>query len=472
MPQLKRKNILDLSGAVQNKTVIPLSLGNQVLHAMNAEFTSKLGAATGRPGSAVQSTVVAAQRILNILQWIKNDGTKKYFASVSDGAETPKVDTYINAAVLAGAWSKSLEDWTNLVDVFGANFANKLMVFNGADAPKAWDGASWAAITNAPTAGKFPDVYKQRLFVLTESGFLHYSDVINSTGSDFTTTTWLNRGINPNDGQICKMMKRHRNRLVILKTESIYRYDGSNEPESNINVGTHSGKSVVILGDLYFHSPFAGICRLGSGEPVPISRVVQKYLDGMLSANWEYVAAGRDSQNLYFWIGNVTISDPLEWDYNKTYSDVVLVFNVYAQTWTVFRNWNARTWFFDETTGSTYFGTAAGKIVKINTGYADVDGETTTPISFEVVFNPQTYGYPEKEKEFGLIEVIGKYNSNVLIADDPDKMQNAMKVGQSEGIGVQTCKELWVGVAEQYVDKPPRVEGLILDNVNLLDDAN
>lgn len=469
--ELRRISKLDLSGGVQTRTVAPLALNSQLLHALNAEFSTKLGAATGRMGSLVQSTVVAAQRVLTILQWIKNDGTTKYFASISDGAGTPKVDLYINSATFAGTWAKSLQDYTNLVDINGANFINKLIVCNGVDAVTGWNGSAWGAITNAPAAGKFPEVFQARLFLLTEAGYLHYSDVINSTGDDFTSTTWTNRGINPNDGQLCKMLKRHRNRLVILKEESIYRYDGTNEPDAIIKVGTHSGKSVVILNDLFFHHP-TGIYQMGVGEPVKISRAVQKYLDGMSSANWTQVAAGRDLENVYFWIGNVTIGDPLEHDYNETYTNVVLVYNVYSQTWTVYTGWDARVWFYDETSGLAYFGTSAGKIVKINTAYADVDGATSTPITFDIIFMPEDCGYPESEKEFGTIEVIGRYNSDILVSDDYDKLTGKVELNQERSGGSPTCKKLWVGVREQYNDKPPRIEGLILDNITLQDDAN
>ncbi len=466
-----RKQKMDLSGGVQARTVTSLAVSNQVIHGLNAEFSSKLGAATGRKGSIVLSTVVAAQQILSIMQWIKNDGTTKYFAAVSDGAGTPKIDTYINAAVLAGAWSKSLEDWTAAKDVFFTNFINKIIVANGVDPVKAFDGSSWAAITNCPDASKFPEVFQSRLFTLTETGYLWWSDVINSAGTDFTTTVWTSRGINPNDGQKCKMLKRHRNRLVIIKEETIYRYDGANEPDAIIKIGTHSGKSIVVIGDIYGHHP-TGIWRMGVGEPVIISRAVQKYLDGMSSANWANVAGGRDLENLYMWIGDVTISDPLEHDYLTTYSNVVLVYNVYSQVWTVYSGWDARTWFYDETTGLAYFGTSTGKIVQINNAYADVDGSTLTPITFELIFQPEDYGFPDKEKEFGQITVIGRYNSDVLVAEDYDELTGKVELNQRRSGGATTCKKLWVGVREQYKDKPPRIEGLILDNVNLLDDAN
>jgi len=471
MARLRRQNRLDHSGGVQTRTVTPLALSRQVKHALNCDFSTKLGAITGRRGSNTLSTVLAGKRVLTVLQWVKNDGTVQYFASLDDGEATPKVDLYKNAGVLSGAWSKSLEDLTTDTDVWGVNFINKLIVCNGSDEVKGWNGSSWSTITNAPTAGKFPQVFGQRLFLLTETGFLHYSDVVNSAGDGFTTTEWTNRGINPNDGQKCKMLKRHRGRLVILKEESIYRYDGSNEPEAVITIGTHSSKSVVILNDLFFHHP-TGIYKMGAGYPILISRPIQKFLDGMSNTNWVNVASGRDLENIYFWIGDVTIEDPLEHDYGKTYSNVVLVYNVYAQTWTVFDNWDARVWFFDKTSGLTYFGTSDGKIVQINTGYADIDGSTTTPISFEVIFMPEDLGYPEKDKEFGLIKVIGQYDSDVLIAGNYDELVSREALNQGKSGGKTTCSQLWVGINEEYQSRPPRIEGLILDNINLLDNAN
>lgn len=466
-----RKEKLDLSGGVQDRTNDHIMTYNQVRGALNAEFTSRIGSATGRRGSAVQSTVVAAQRVLNILQWIKNDGTVKYFACVGDGAGSPKLDIFVNSAVFAGTWAKSLEDLTDAKDVFYTNFANKMIECNGVEAVKWFDGSSWAAITNAPATGKFPEVYNQRLHILTETGFLYSSDVINATGDDFTTTTWTNRGINPNDGEKAKMLIRHRGRLVVIKEESCYRYDGANEPEAVITVGTHSSKSVVILNDIFFHHP-TGIYKMGVGEPVVISRAIQKFLDGMSSANWEYVASGRDLESVYFWIGNVTISDPLEYDYNRTYTNVVLVYNVYAESWTVYSGWDARVWFYDKTSGLTYFGTSTGKIVKINTGYADVDGATTTPISFEIVFGAENFKYPEMEKEIGAISVVGIFNSDVLIADSYEGMLAKSKLNDSKPIGNIICKELWVGVNEEYSTLPPRIDGFICDKVELLDNAN
>lgn len=473
MRSLNRYKQEDLSGGVQCKTLPNLAGNNQVFHCENGEFASKIGAITGRLGSETQSTLITNKRVLHLCEYVNNNGTRTYFA-LSDDSGGANSDVLKSAtASFDGAWSVSLADRVLSADGYTTNFANKLAFFNGNDAPQWWNGSAWSVITNAPSSGIYPEVFNQRMYVLSKTGFLYFSDVVNATGDDFTTTTWDNRGINPNEGQMAKMLKRHRGRLVIFKTESIYRYDGTNEPEAVITVGTHSSRSVVVLNDLFFHHP-TGIYKMGVGEPMLISRAVQKYLDGMDSANWEHVASGRDTENVYFWIGNVTISDPLEPDWGKTYTDVVLVFNVNDETWTVFSGWNARTWHYDESTGTAYFGQANGQIVEIGTGYADVRaGGAINPITFNVIFTPPDFGFPENEKNVGQIFVLGKYESAILAGASYTEMENKnrLKNGEASVRAPITCKNLWVGVSEQYLDTLPRIEGLVVDRISLNDDA-
>jgi hypothetical protein len=299
-----------------------------------------------------------------------------------------------------------------------------------------------------------------------------YSDVVNSTGLAFTTDSWTSRGINPNEGDFIKMAVRHRGNIIIFKGESVYRFDGSSsEPEPNISIGTTSSKSIVILGNVFFFNSL-GINMIGAGDPVLISIGVQKYIEGMNSDNWPKVSGGRDKENVYFWIGDVTINDPHEFDYGKTYSNVVLKFNTNTQVWTVYTGWDARCWCYDKDNGNTYFGTSAGKIVKINTDYADVDGATSLPINFEVIFTPEDNKYPERTKQTDKIVVTGKYNSDIQIASSFDNLKSGNLLNNGKGMvnEMTTYDELWISIKEQYDSVPPRIDGLIIDNINLLDD--
>jgi hypothetical protein len=295
---------------------------------------------------------------------------------------------------------------------------------------------------------------------------------VDATGLAFTSDTWANRGINPYDVQKWRGLVNHRGRLVIFKEDSIYRYaNNTNEPESIIDVGTHSDLSIVKFNNLYFHHP-TGIYKLGVGEPVLISQAVDKYLEGMTSANWENVAGGRDNRFVYFWIGDVTINDPFEFDYGVTYTDVVLALNVFTGAWSVFTKWNARAWAFDKDNGNCYFATALGKIFKINTAYADVDETTTTPIDFGIVFHPEDLGYPELEKSVGKTIVGGEYQSGIRVGASADTLlqEGQLDNGSGEVNAKVIGKQIWTAIYESYTDRPPRIKDYILDKVDIYDE--
>ncbi len=214
-----------------------------------------------------------------------------------------------------------------------------------------------------------------------------------------------------------------------------------------------------------------------SVEPDLISRPVEKFLKGMSSANWVNVASMKDQYNVYFWIGDVTINDVTAFDYGRSYTDVVLVFNVFSRRWTVFSGWNIRMGFYDDLTGDSFFGKSSGKIVKIGVGYSDVDGSTVTPISLDVIFRPENFDYPEKEKNVGQIFISGRLQGLLSSADGFEKLDSEQAhVGNMENGIAEICdgvqgKEIWVAYSESYIDTPPYIKYLIFDKIDIYDDA-
>lgn len=448
-----------------------------MLQIINGVIDAILGAIVGRKGSAVVSTVEASKRVLSLFVY-KYSTTKKYLATLDDGTNNKIMWSSSND--FAGSWA-SVKNLTPGAEIFLENFIGKVFFFNGVDTPQSSsdiDGSpTWNNVTNAPTAGKFPFVLNQALHVLTESGFLWSSDVVDSTGLDFTSTEWTSRGINPNDGQKCTGAIRHRGRGVLFKTESIYNFDGSNEPEATINVGTHSHRSIGIgsNGNLYFHHPGSGINEIITGIPSVISRPVQKFLDNMDSANWDKVVFAKDDRHVYFHIGDVTINDPMYFDYKRTYTDVVLCFGVHTRRWVVFTDLNMRSSYFDELTGVTYFGRADGKIEKMNYNYAKVDGGTTTPISMEVIPNPEDFQYPERDSTFRNVYAVGRLQGELLAGPDyetldSEKGSNAtMKGGVATLNKPVTGKQLFLAYRESYTDTPPILTDIIMENTDVYD---
>ena len=452
---LKEIYVMDNSGGVQSKTVPALSQNNQVLHCINGIIGDKIGGIVGRHGSIVKN--VTGKDIVNI-GIFRNGTARKYFVIASDGSNEV-IYTVPNADFSGTLTSVQAGHWTDDNEVYSTTFAKKEMFFNGLDTPQQWTGSAFSDITDAPTEGKYPEVFQQRLFVLATDGFLHYSDVINATGDGFTTTDWSNRGINPNDGQRTRALKRHRGRLIIFKDESIYRYDGANEPEPIINIGTHSERGVVRTDThLYFHHP-SGIYQMSLGDPQIISRAVQKYIDGMNSDNWDKVSSGRDNDKVYFNIGDVTIKSPLDWDYGVTYENVTLVYDVLLERWQVWTNWEAVAWIRDTDNGVQTFFDNSGNIVKIDKSLYTDRGKA---IDFQVMWHPISYGIPYLLKQTNSIILDGKGNINIMAGSNYDKLNAVSKmVDGSATIKKKIIfKKLWVMATATYKNSPPLVEQL------------
>lgn len=449
--------VLDFSGGVQAATTPALTSDKTVIHCLNGDIQRKIGGISGRCGSTLKKAVGA---VVKSIKTFYNNSTRYYIVVASDGSN--EVIYTLDAGFIGTLTSKKAAHFTDDVSVYSETIGQNEMFFNGIDAPQQWTGAIFSNITNAPVKGKFPAVYQQRLYVLTTDSFLYYSDVVNATGDGFTTTAWTNRGLNPNDGQEPKALVRHRSRLLAFKTESIYRYDGSNEPEPIINIGTHSERGVVLTDMLaFFHHP-TGIFQMGLGDPEHISQPVNKYLSGMNPDNWSKVSTERDNSNVYFWIGDVTINEPLEWDYRQTYTDVTLVYNFLLRRWSVYTGWNATTWFRDKTNGNLYFVKSDGSIVLVDpTVYSD-EGRA---IDFQVRWAPITYGVPNLTKTIDHLFIDGSSNMNLKIGPTSKKVlasSNATDTGLTEIKQQIAFKKLWILAHAAYTKHPPFIEQLYI----------
>ena len=451
----------DMSGGVQNKTTGVLAGNNVLLHLLNANLDVKAGALYGRSGYtkkyngdfSVSNLFVHRDGDTRKYIVIKNNGTNQvvYLAPNSDFSGTHTIG-------LSGHFTPGL-------NIEMATFGKKTMFFNGVNAPKQYDGTSFTDITNAPATGEFPAVFNQRLFVFGNDSFLHYSDVIDSSGDGFSSDTWTNRGINPNDGQKPMAMKRHRGRLILFKTDSIYRYDGSNEPEPIINVGIQSEKGLWQNDShLFFHSRTT-IRQMSLGDPQIISRPVEKYLKAMSPDFWDNVSMGGDESQMYCHIGTITINDPTEWDFGRTYTNVVLVYNFLIERWTMYSNIDARCFFQDTDNNKQYFANLGGDIMYMDpTVYSD-DGKS---IHFDVKWHPIHYGVPFKRKTVDDIYIASSPGVVLRAGESFKNLQHFAKYEDSyKGARIQgdvSFNELCVGASEMYKTAPPRIEQLYIGN--------
>lgn len=466
-----RERFNDHSGGIQTHTSNSVHAYNECLHILNGDIDVIHGDIVGRKGYKLVSTVDTFQ--IQGMFIYRYSNVKTYVVMYDNGVNAQIVKS--NAPDFSGFWTP-VRILTTGHEVFLENFVGKAFIFNGFDTVKSTsDFSTYTTVTNAPSVGKFPFVLNQALHVVSEGGVLYSSDVVNATGLDFTSTVWTSRGINPNDGQKVTYALRFGGRGVIFKEESIYRYDGTNEPEATINVGTHSWRSVIVGADskMLFHHP-SGIYEMFIGNPELISFPVQKFIEGMDSENWSKVVANKSQNKDYFWIGDVTINNVLYFDYGKTYKNVVLVWNIFTRKWTVYSGLDMKHAFYDESTQRSYFGDSFGNINEINVGYSD-NGKA---INFEILPFPINTGYPEKIKNYGRIYMLGSLQGQGFSAgsyeelfsnnDNRSELQNGV-IAMTNGID---SRQLWVAYNESYVDTPPRFSELIVENIDITDDAH
>jgi hypothetical protein len=256
-------------------------------------------------------------------------------------------------------------------------------------------------------------------------------------------------------------MVRHRGRLVLFKTDSIYRFNGSNEPEPTVNVGLSSEDGYVTTDThILFHHE-RDIYKMSLGDPVSISRPVEKFLRSVTPTNWSSISAGRDDRYAYFYIGDVTINDIFEWDYGKTYSNVVLAYNFLLERWTVYSGWNARVWCRDGYNGYLYFVTTSGDITYVDPSKYNDNGSA---IEFQVMWHPIHYGSPRYRKKIDMVSLYGTPGISLRAGESPDKMES-FGIYREEAKSVEIRHEirfnsLWVGASESYKDSPPMIEQL------------
>lgn len=452
----------DMSGGVQTKTIGALASQNTVLHLLNADLDVKLGGLAGR-GGYTRKYFNSGKIVMNL--FVHRDwDTRKYLVVKREGS-------YHNVYLAPNA-DFSGSHTTGLANHFssGGNiemetFGKKTFLFNGVNAPRQYDGSTFSAITNAPASGEFPAVFNQRLYVFGNDSFLHYSDVINSTGDGFSSTSWLNRGINPNDGEKPMAMRRHRGRLVLFKTDSIYRFDGSNEPEPIINVGLSSEKGLWQNDSTIFFHSGATIRQMSLGDPQIISRPVEKYLKAMPTDNWDNVAMGGDESKVYCKLGDITINDPLEWDYGTTYSDVVLVYNFLLERWVVFTGWDVVGFFLDVDNNKQYFYDNLGSIMYVDpTVYSD----NGASIHFEVAWHPVHYGVPFYRKYVDDIYIASSPGVSLAAGQSFKELRHFGKYDrESQGSRIRDKIEfnaLCVKAMESYKNTPPFIEQLYIGN--------
>uniref|UniRef100_A0A6M3Y3H8 Uncharacterized protein n=1 Tax=viral metagenome TaxID=1070528 RepID=A0A6M3Y3H8_9ZZZZ len=333
------QQIRDFSSGMMTETADSITPNNVMRLILNMD-TSVIGQLQVRKGTtAIGDQLEDGKSILGLYQF-KDSGAGAYsqqIAAVDNSGSTQSVTEYNNSGT-----------WTGITDggtfTAGAKYRFEtfldlvFMVNSAFDGPKSWNGnpaSGWGTgqLTSAP-AGEFIKVYKDRIYIAATSANpdrLYYSTVPDSNG-DITWDTgatglWID--INPEDGENITGLEENSTTLLIFKDQSMYRWNGSStEADKIIDVGCSSSDSIATRhGKTFFFNP-KGIYVTQGGYPQRISKPIQRWIDAIAVAYYNDVAGVCDEDHYYCSIGDVTVD-------GEAYTNVVLVYEISTQNWTV-----------------------------------------------------------------------------------------------------------------------------------------
>lgn len=284
----------------------------------------------------------------------------------------------------SGAWVFET-DSLNATDWDSTNFNSKLIMTNGTDNVKQYNGTSVTDL-NATDAPKGNYITSDTLRVwIALNDEIHYSAFQDET--DWTTAE--NSGIvqyyTPDGGNITGLVT-FLDDVHIFKKRSMAVIQGDNYYDYTLvevsnDIGCVSFKTIQEVGDLLFWLGENNVYAFAGGRPFPIGEPIRKYVDDINQAQVSKCFSGTDG--LKYYLGLVTGA--------STEPDVLLIYDPRYRIWRVASlndNFRRATFFNNQ----MYTGDINGQVWTMR--------QTYTGSTFSIVSKPFNEDIPETEKEW------------------------------------------------------------------------
>lgn len=376
---------------------------NSVKDCVNVNFDTIVGAAVVRPGTTTTGTVASGKAPLGLAEFVGKGGSPNDMVAVFKGASNATAYYY------DGSWHASNKTaLSNSAKNRFSTLGGSVFMTNSTDGMFDSADAATYGTTNSITAAS-PAIYPSLVFRYNSrlicSGYatypsrVYFSSIIDQSASPFITWNtnatdgdWID--VNPDDGGQVTAFAETSTYCLVFKGNGMYRLDvvnKSTDPENIFNIGAVSQEAVVACqGIVYFFSG-TDIRQTDGGFPQQISRAgVQDIIDAIPQANWSSVAAGTDTLNVYFFLGDVTLNANTE--STTTITNCVLKFSPRDQAWSV-HSYASKFQFLclytDSTNGRQMRGADTGGLVQtINVGTTD----NGTAISYSLTTQDLEFG--------------------------------------------------------------------------------
>ncbi|MCX6724251.1 MAG: hypothetical protein NT155_03730 [Candidatus Staskawiczbacteria bacterium] len=437
MPEtLATSQVRDLSNGVIQGVDDRLAPKNSVSFALNLRFDKILGRAVLREGTAiVGAQITDAKNILGLHQFILSSGTK-HLLSVIDGASNSALYRLITAT-----WTSESVSGVKTVKHRFLTYLDTCMVLDGTNATSSADGDTWVTtggnldIGNCPK-GKFAVVWHDQVFVAGVSSYLDrlfYSSTPTAGAIAWTGDESGHLDIEPYHGQgDITALSKVPNYLLIFKDRALKRWDGSSTfPDDLCNIGTPSHESVV-LGNktvLYFSASYKeslGIYETDGNTTRKISRPIQDIIEAIDSANYTSIAGFSNAEIAMWSVGDMTYD-------GKSYSNVVILYNISSQNWTCLgfpTKFTVFTPYIDSTTLKIIAGNNDGEVIELFVGVNDnITGNSDIGIQYALQYPVIDFGARGNTKEVSSVVPYTKNGKDTQVLCRINEKNNFKPVG-------------------------------------------
>lgn len=459
-----------------------LSPKNSVSGCLNVNFDTIIGSAVVRNGTTKLGNTVASNKTpLGLGQFVGPGGSPNLLLSVFSGTSNATLYYY------NGSWNTSgLTALSNTSKTRFAVLGGSAFMANGVDAMKSsTDGNTWVT-TNCITSGATPSLLfktKGRLLAGGDSTYrdrIFFSSIISPASSPFitwntnsTTGDWID--VNPDDGGYVTGFAETSDVTLVFKNTGMYRLDAINktiDAQNIFNIGAVSQEAITTCQGITYYFSGIDIRRTNGGYPEQISRLgCQDFIDAVPQSNWSSVCSGNDGLNVYFSIGDVTLSTG---QYNqRTFTNVVLKFSTRDESWSI-HSYAQKPRFYTQYTNSTngqkmISSDTGGNVQTVNVGTTD----NGTPIYYEL--ETQEYDFSNRAHSHQISDQIVVFTNNGIDStlqiksnDDDYKdinitLSKRVNIGESININCNFAKFKWFG---ESTGTAPVLEGIYIESIS------
>lgn len=385
-----------------NENVTP---PGSVALALNMQGDEELGSLTTRKGTQLIGTQVQDNKTcLGLHNFRDSDGTNNaLIAFFNNSGDTQSVGTKVGTGSITGLTAQTASKKHRML-----TYLDSVLIVNGTDAPKSYNGATVITTGGAFDLANIPFSepslcieWLDRVYLAGDTSNpdrIYYSSTPVSGAVSWTSGNGF-IDLEPEDGAgNIKGFGKVPGFLLIFKERGMKRWNfDSAFPESLIDIGAPNQESIISSGGLCaFYSASSkdakGFFITNGGRPQSIShdrpRSIKKWIDAIPQAAEANIAGHGTSRSFMWSVGDLTVD-------GRTYSNVVFYYNYILDQWSV-RSYPTQLHFFSSYVDSNNVNTIAagdddGNVIEIDADtYTNHDG---SKIYYEVLFQDEDFQY-------------------------------------------------------------------------------